>query len=173
VDLKSTLFRFIKKFSDENLEMPRKSRENYNKDQRMLKKQLEEIERNPKRPARSSTEKSRECRERQKSARQEVFYPSSTLEPQPSTSIAQIEPEQQEQMEIDDIDPYVETFTPSMEYQRTSPVFTTPLDNECITSQTFTPPMHSECRHAQEKQEEEYIRPETYLQIYNKATVLR
>jgi hypothetical protein len=38
-------------------------------------------------------------------------------------------------------DPNFQTFTPSMEYQCTSPVFTTPLDNECITSQTFTPPM--------------------------------
>jgi hypothetical protein len=41
--------------------------------------------------------------------------------------------------------------------------------NECITSQTFTLPMHSEFRE-QEQQQEEYIRPETYLQIYNKAT---
>jgi hypothetical protein len=47
-----------------------------------------------------------------------------------------------------------------MEYQCTSPVFTNPLDNECITSQTFTPPMHSEFRQ-QEQQEEEYIRPVT------------
>jgi PleD family two-component response regulator len=76
-------------------------------------------------------------------------------------------------MEIDDIDPNFQTFTPSMEYQCTSPVFPTPLDNACITSQTFTPPMHSEFRQEQEQQEEEYIRPETYLQIYNKATVLR
>jgi hypothetical protein len=76
--------------------------------------------------------KSWECRERQKSARQEGFHPISTLEPQPSTSTANIEPEQQEQMESDDIDPNFQTFTPSMEYQCTSPVFTTPLDNECI-----------------------------------------
>jgi hypothetical protein len=144
VDFKSTLFRFIKKIGDENVEMPRKSRENYKRNRRELKKQLEEIERNPKRPAKSSTEMSRECRERQNSARQEAFHPSLTLEPQPSISTAQIEPEQQEQMEIDDIDPNFQTFTPSMEYQCTSPVFTTPLDNECITSQTFTSPMHSE-----------------------------
>jgi hypothetical protein len=57
-----------------------------------------------------------------------------------------------------------------MEHLFTSPVFTTPLDNGCITSQTFTPPMHSEFRQEQEQQQEEYIRPETYLQIYNKAT---
>jgi hypothetical protein len=100
--------------------MPRKSRENYNKNRRKLKKQLEDIERNPKRPAKS-TERSRECRERRKSARQEAFHPSSTLEPQPSTSTARIEPEQQEQMEIDDIDPNFQTFTPSMEYQCTPP----------------------------------------------------
>jgi hypothetical protein len=111
--------------------MPRKTRENYNKNRRKLKKQLEEIEKNPKRPAKSSIERSRESRERQKSARQEAFHPSSTLEPQPSTSTAQIEPEQQEQIEIDDIDPNFQTFTSSMEYQCTSPVFTTPLDNEC------------------------------------------
>jgi hypothetical protein len=37
--------------------------------------------------------------------RQEAFHTSSTLEPQPSTWTAQIEPEQQEQMEIDDMDP--------------------------------------------------------------------
>jgi hypothetical protein len=112
-----------------------------------LKKQLEKIERNPKSPAESSTER--------------------------STSTAQIEPKQQEQMEIDDIDLNFQTFTPSMEYQCTSPVSTTPLDNECITSQTFTPPMHSEFRQEQEQQQKEYLRPETYLQIYNKATVLR
>jgi hypothetical protein len=153
--------------------MPQKSRENYNNNQRKLKKQLEEIERNPKRPAKSSTEISRECRERQKSARQEAFHPSSTLESQPSTSTAQIEPERQEQMEIDDIVPNFQTFTPSLECQCTSPVFTTPLGNECITSQTFTPPMHSEFKQEQEEQQEEYIRLDTYLQIYNKATVLR
>jgi hypothetical protein len=122
VDFKSTLFRFIKNIGDENLEMLRKSRENYYKNRRKLKKQLEENERNPKRPAKSSTERSRECRERQKSARQEAFHPSSTLEPQPSTSTAQIEPEQQERMEIDDIDPNFQTFTPSMEYQCTCQV---------------------------------------------------
>jgi hypothetical protein len=33
--------------------------------------------------------------------------------------------------------------------------------------------MHSEFRQEQEQQQEEYIRSETYLQIYNKATVLR
>jgi hypothetical protein len=173
VDFKSTLFRFIKKFGNENLEMPRKSGENYNKNRRKLEKQLEEIERNPKRPAKSSTERSQKCRERQKSARQEAFHPSSTLEPQPSTSTTQIEPEQKEQLETDDIDPNFQTFTPSMEYQCTSPVFTTPLDNECITSQIFTPPMHSEFRQEQEEQREEYIWPETYLQIYKKANVLR
>jgi hypothetical protein len=85
--------------------MPRKSRENYYKNRRKLNKQLEENERNPKKPAKSSKERSRECRERQKSARQEALHPSSTLEPQSNTSTAQIEPEQQEQMEIDDIDP--------------------------------------------------------------------
>jgi hypothetical protein len=153
--------------------MPRISRENYNKNRLKLKKQLEEIERNPKRPAKLSNERSRECRERQNSARKEAFHPSSTLEPQLSTSTAQIEPEQQEQMNIDDIDPNFQTFTPSMEYQCTSPVFTTPPHNECTTSQTFTPPMHSEFGQEQEEQQEEYIRPETYLQIYNKATVLR
>jgi hypothetical protein len=133
------------------------------------------MERNPKRPAKLSTERSRGCRNRQNSARQEAFHPSSTLEPQSSTSTAQIEPEQQEQMEIDDIDPNFQTFTPTMEYQYTLPVFTTPLDNECITSQTFTQPMHYEFRQEQkqEQQQEEYIRPETYPQIYNKATVLR
>jgi thymidylate synthase len=68
-----------------------------------LKTQLEEIERNPKRPTKSSTDRSRECRERQNSARQEAFHSSSFLEPKPSTSTAQIEPEQQEQMEIDDM----------------------------------------------------------------------
>jgi PleD family two-component response regulator len=104
---------------------------------------------------------------------QEAFHPSSTLEPQPSTSTAQIEPEQQEQMETDDINPNFQTFTQSMEYQFTSPLFTTSLDNECITSQTFTPLMHSEFRQEQEEQQEEYIRPKMYLQIYNKATVLR
>jgi hypothetical protein len=140
-----------------------------------LKKQLEEIERNPKRPAKSSTDRSRECRERQKSARQEAFHQSSNLEPQPSTSTPQIELEQQEQLETDDIDPNFQTFMPSMEYQCTSPVFTTPLDNECtsIMSQIFTPPMHSEFREEQEEQREEYIRPETYLHIYKKANVLR
>jgi hypothetical protein len=102
-NFKSTLFRFIKKIGDENIEMPRKSRVNYNKNQRNLKKQLE-IERNPRRPAKLSTERSRERRERQNSARQEAVPPRSTLEPQPSTITAQIEPEQQEQMEIDDID---------------------------------------------------------------------
>jgi hypothetical protein len=85
--------------------MSRKARENYYKNRRKLKKQLEENERNPKRPAKLSTERSRECRERQNSARQEAFDPSSTLEPQPFTSTAQIKPEQQEQMEINDIDP--------------------------------------------------------------------
>jgi thymidylate synthase len=104
VDFKSTLFLFIKKIGDEHLEIPRKSRENYNKNRRKSKKQLEEVKRNPKKPAKSSTERSRECRERQKPARQEAFHPSSTLEPQPSASTAQIEPEQQELMEIDDID---------------------------------------------------------------------
>jgi hypothetical protein len=78
-------------------------------------------------------------------------------------------------MEIDDIDPNFQTFIPSMKYQCTSPVFTTPLDNECtcIKSQTFTLPMHSEFSQEQEQKQEEYIRPETYVQIYNKATVLR
>jgi hypothetical protein len=33
--------------------------------------------------------------------------------------------------------------------------------------------MHSEFKQEQEEQQEEYIRPETYLQIYNKAAVLR
>jgi hypothetical protein len=109
--------------------MPRKSRENYNKNGRKLKKQLEENERNLKRPTKSSTERSRKCRERQNTASQEAFHPSSTLEPQPSTSTAQIEPEQQEQMEIDDIDPNFQTFTPSMEYQCTTPVFVLFLTN--------------------------------------------
>jgi hypothetical protein len=58
VDLK---FLFLdKKFGDENLEMPRKSREHYYKNRPKLKKQLEENERNPKRPSKSSTERSRE-----------------------------------------------------------------------------------------------------------------
>jgi hypothetical protein len=48
---------------------------------------------------------SQKCRERRDSARREAFHPSFTLEPQPSTSTAQIEPEQQEQMDIDDIGP--------------------------------------------------------------------
>jgi hypothetical protein len=45
--------------------------------------------------------------------------------------------------------------------------------NVLITSQTFTAAMHSAFRQKQEQQQEEHIRPETYLQIYNKATVLR
>jgi hypothetical protein len=158
--------------------MPRKFKENCNENRRKLRKQLEEIERNPKKPAKSSTERSREYRGHQNSARQEAFHPSSTLEPQPSTSTAQIEPEQQEQMEVDDKDPNVQIFTPSMEYQCTSPVLRTPLDNECITSQTFTLTMPSEFRQEQEEQEQEeqeqeYIGPKTHLQIYNKATLLR
>jgi hypothetical protein len=80
-------------------------------------------------PAKSSTERSRECREGQNSARQEAFHPSSILEPQTSTSTAQIEPEQQEQMEIDDIDPNFQTFTPNMKYQCASPVFVLFLKN--------------------------------------------
>jgi hypothetical protein len=93
-----------------------------------LKKQLEEIERNPRRAAKSSTERSREWRERQNTASQEAFHTSLTLEPQPSISTAQIEPEQ-EQMETDEIDPNFQTFTPSMEYTCTSPVFVLFLKN--------------------------------------------
>jgi FtsZ-interacting cell division protein ZipA len=78
---------------------------------------------NPKRPAKSSTERSREYSKPQNSARQEALHPSSTLEPQPSTSTAQIEREQQKQMESDDTDPNFRTFTPNMEYQCISPVF--------------------------------------------------
>jgi hypothetical protein len=124
------MFLFLdKRFGGHNLEMPRKSRENYYKNRRKLTKQLEENERNPRRPANSSTERTRECRQRQNSARQEAIHPSSTREPQPSTSTAQIKCEQQEQIEIDDIDPNFQFFTTSMEYQCTSPIFVLFLKN--------------------------------------------
>jgi hypothetical protein len=74
--------------------MPRKSRDNYYKNRRKSKGKLEECERNSKRPAPSSTEKSRECRKRQSSARQEAFHSSLTLEPQSANSTANIEPGQ-------------------------------------------------------------------------------